>query len=164
MGRNEATPVVLDGALTIYTGSSSERHDIIFGSDVLYANGLAGDDLLALIASGQMWINPNAIGSDNNIDIYGSLLNQDGELHIALRCLDSGNCRTPAGATISTYGSIASSDGAGNLTTCLAADYNFDERLETLRPPFFPTLNDDWRFNNWQEIREPCWVESGGCP
>ncbi len=163
VGRNEATPFVLDGALTMYAGNSSDRSNIIIGSDVLYADGLNGDDVLALIASGEIWINPNAIGSDGELNIYGSILNQSGDMHIAQRCLDSGNCVSPGNSKIKTHGSHASI-GTGNLSACVDAEFSFDERLEVIRPPFFPVLNNDWTFSNWQEIPEPCWAESGGCP
>jgi hypothetical protein len=96
------------------------------------------------------------------LNIYASILTQDGEVHVALRCLEKGNCTTPAGAAINTYGSIASI-GTGNLSSCLSADFSFDSRLATLRPPFFPVLDEGWRFTDWREIPEPCWV-SGSCP
>ncbi len=163
LGRNESSPFVLDGALTVYAGDSSNRRNIIVGSDIEYAAGLTGDDLLAIIASGEVWINPNAVGSDGELHIYGSILSQDGELHIAQRCLESGSCVSPAGAAITTYGSIAST-GTGNLSVCVAAEFNFDERLDVMRPPFYPLISDVWTFRNWQEIPEPCWAELGGCP
>ncbi|MFC2177402.1 hypothetical protein ACFLRH_03180 [Actinomycetota bacterium] len=163
VGRDASAPFSLSGALTIYTGDSSSRNNIIIGSDIEYADGLNGDDLLALIASGEMWINPNAIGNDREMHIYGSLLNQDGTFHLSKRCLESGNCVSPPGTTITTYGSIAAI-GTGNLAACVSADYNFDERLEILRPPYFPLVNDHWSFGNWREIPAPCWLESGGCP
>jgi hypothetical protein len=163
VGRNDASPFTLDGALTIYVGESSARRDIIIGSDTLYAGGINGDDVLALIASSQIWINPNAIGSDGALDIYASTLTQDGAVHVAERCLDHGSCTAPAGSSIATYGSNAAI-GTGNLAACLSADYNYDERLQTVRPPFFPVLNDTWMFSNWREIPEPCWAEAGGCP
>ena len=147
--------------MTIYTGNSSVSQDIIVGSDVEYASGLNGDDLLALIASGEIWINPNAIGSDGVLTIYASTLNQSGSMHLVQRCLDSGSCLVEG--SITTYGSNASL-GTGNLAVCVTADYNFDERLDILRPPFFPVLDNAWTFTNWREIPEPCWVESGGCP
>lgn len=163
VGRNEATPFDLSGALTMYAGSSSARQNIIIGSDVLYVDDLNGDDLLGLVASGEIWINPNAIGSDGTLDIYASILSQSGEVHVAQRCLESGNCVTPGGAGIAIHGSIAAI-GTGNLSVCVSADYNYDERLQWLRPPFYPLLSDVWTFSNWREAPAPCWVKAGGCP
>ena len=106
---------------------------------------------------------PNAIGSDGVLDIYASTLTQDGAMHVAERCLDNGSCTTPDDSSITTYGSNAAI-GTGNLAACVSADFNYDERLQTVRPPFFPLLNDVWTFSNWREIPEPCWADSGGCP
>ncbi len=164
VGRNSSTPFSLAGALTIYAGDSSARRNIIIGSDVVYATGLTADDVIGLAASDEVWINPNAVGGDRVFDLYGAVLNQNGQMKVALACGTAGSSLTPASSTLNTYGSNASL-GTGNMSCCFSTrNYNFDERLGRLRPPLFPLLRDEWTYSNWQEIARPCWAESPTCP
>ncbi|MCP3974880.1 MAG: hypothetical protein GY720_10345 [bacterium] len=164
VGRTSGSPFTLAGALTIYAGDSSARRNIIVGSDVLYANGLSADEVIGLAASDEVWINPNAVGSDALFNLYASVLNQNGQMRVALDCGTSGSSLTPSGSTLNTFGSNASL-GTGNMSCCFSTrNYNFDDRLDRLRPPLFPLLSNEWTYTNWRETTQPCWVESGGCP
>ena len=164
VGRNSGTPFSLRGALTIYAGDSSARRNVIIGSDVLYANGLSADDIVGLAASDEVWINPNSVGGDAVFNLYGSVLNQNGQMKVALDCGTSGSNLTPSGSTLNTFGSNASL-GTGNMSCCFSPrNYNFDERLDRLRPPLFPLLSDEWTYTNWKEVPQPCWAQSPTCP
>ena len=164
VGRNSATPFSLAGALTVYAGNSSARRNVVIGTDVTYASGLSADDILGLAGSDEVWINPASVGVDATLNIYASLLNQNGQMRVALDCGTSGSSLTPSGSTLNTFGSNASL-GTGNMSCCFSTrNYNFDVRLDRLRPPLFPLLSDEWTYSNWREITKPCWVVSATCP
>lgn len=164
VGLNSGTPFSIEGALTVYAGNSSARRNVIIASDVTYVNGLSADDVLGLAASDEVWINPNSVGGDALLNIYASLLNQNGQMRVALDCGTGGSSLTPSGSTLNTFGSNASL-GTGNLSCCFSTrNYNFDARLERLRPPLFPLLSDEWTYFNWREITRPCWADSAVCP
>ena len=163
IGRNASTPFVLSGAMTVYAGTSSSRQNIIIGSDIDYGAGLNGTDVLGLAASDEIWINPYAVGSDRVLNISGALLNQNGAMRVALDCGTGGSSVVPAASELNTFGSNASL-GTGNMGCCFTPrNYNFDERLESLRPPFFPLLSSEWDYTNWREVETPCWAKPGGC-
>jgi len=163
MGRDADTPFILDGALSVYAGDSSARKNIILGSSLYYEGDLDGLDILGLIASDQVWINPYSVGSDRQLDIYASLLNQQDAMRAALSCGRDGSNRTPTPSELNTYGSIASI-GTGNMSCCFTPrNYAFDGRLNRLRPPLYPLLSDEWSYTNWREVSRPCWAATGGC-
>jgi len=164
VGRNSGTPFDLKGALTVYAGDSSARRNVIIGSDVTYVGGLSSDDVLGVAASDEVWINPNSVGVDRVFNLYGSVLNQNGQMKVALDCGSSGSSLTPSNSTLNTFGSNASL-GTGNMSCCFTTrNYNFDDRLDRLRPPLFPLLSDEWTYTNWREVAQPCWVRSASCP
>lgn len=164
LGRNEANPFVLNGALTVYAGDSSARRNIIFGSDVVYLDPNGATDVLGIIASDEVWTNPYAVGSDADLNLHGAFLNQNGNWRTAKACGSSGSSLTPESSILNTWGSNASL-GTGNHSCCFEIrNYVFDPRLERLRPPFFPLLSDDWTYTNWREVPTPCWADSPSCP
>ncbi|HHC07267.1 MAG TPA: hypothetical protein ENK55_00925 [Actinobacteria bacterium] len=163
LGRDADHPFVLDGAITVYAGTSSSRKNVVIGADLRYADGLDGSDVLGVVASDEIWINPYSVGTDRELNIYGALLNQNGAMRVAYDCGTSGSSLVPPASELNTYGSNASI-GTGNMGCCFTPrNYNFDERLATLRPPFFPLLSTDWSYTNWREIAAPCWARPGGC-
>lgn len=161
VGRDAARPFVLDGALTAYAGDTSRRRNIVLGADVLYADGASGSDVLGLIASDEIWINPYAVGSDRSLTLSGAFLSQNGAMKTALSCGSNGSNLTPRNSTLETFGSNASL-GTGNMACCFVTrDYRFDERLERLRPPLFPLVRSEWAYTNWREIPTPEWARAG---
>jgi len=163
VGRNAGAPFVLGGALTIYAGSSSSRQNIIIGSDITYATGASGRDVLGLAASDEIWINPAAVGGDRHLEIDAALLSQNGAMRVALRCGTRGSNLVPRNSTLRTFGSYASR-GTGNMGCCFSTRrYEFDARLATLRPPFFPLLSSTWHYADWRETTVPCWATAAGC-
>ena len=155
-------------SFTVLAGSNGSRKNIIIGSDIIYSGGL-DDTVLGLIATDEVYINPSSVESDNELVINAAILTQGGSFHVARDCGSSGNVMLPysGGVPISeltTNGSFAllqTGDVAAHFGT---RNYGFDERFETLRPPFFPLLNDSWSFVEWREQPLPCWAIPGSCP
>ena len=130
-------------------------------SDILYVDGLNGNDIVGLIGSDEVWINGSAVGSDQVFNLYGAILNQNGQLKTSTNC--DGSTLNPSGSVLNMYGSNASL-GTGNMSCCFSPrNYNFDPRLDRLRPPFFPLLRDEWTYTNWRETATPCWAQPAGC-
>lgn len=162
VGRPTAV-ATLKGALTVYAGTLAAPKNVIIGSDVLYSGGLTGTDVMGLIGSDEVYISPSAVGSDRVLTINGALLSQSGILGVPRDCGTSGNILTASGSTLTTNGGIAKRS-TGELSSHFSTrNYNFDARLEGLRPPFFPLIGDSWSFGSWREVRVPCWA-GGQCP
>jgi hypothetical protein len=162
VGRPTAV-ATLKGALTIYAGTLGAPKNIIIGSDVLYSGGLTGTDVIGLIGSDEVYISPSGVGSDRVININGALLSQSGILGVPRTCGTDGNVITSSGSTLTTNGGIAKRQ-TGDLSSHFSTrNYNFDPRLEGLRPPFYPLVGDSWSFGAWRELSVPCWAR-GSCP
>lgn len=161
IGRNSSSPFVMSGIVSFYAGTASSRRNIIVGSDVLYVDGLNGTDMVGLIGSDAVWINGNGIGNDRVFNLYAAILNQNGQLMTSTSC--AGSPMNGPNSVLNMYGSNASL-GTGNMSCCFTfRNYNFDERLAWIRPPFFPLLSDAWRYTNWRETATPCWAKPAGC-
>ncbi|MBU1226622.1 MAG: hypothetical protein KJ698_05365 [Actinobacteria bacterium] len=157
------------GAMTLYAGRNGSPKNIILASDIVYAGGTTGSDVLGLISSDWVIINPYAIGSDRVLNLSGAMLEQGGTMWVARSCGYDGNDVVSQGSgypTLNTFGSQARRQ-TGNMSAQFAVrNYTFDTRLERLRPPLFPLLGDSWSYGNWKEIRPPCWArpDSSNCP
>jgi hypothetical protein len=163
LGRTATTDFQLGGALTVYAGDSSNPKNVIIGSSLTYVDGLDGSDVLGVVASDQIFINPSSVGSDRVLDIYASLLNQQDAMRVGLTCGWEGSSLTPSPSELNTFGSIASID-TGNMSCCFTPrNYGFDDRLTRLRPPLFPLVSDEWIYTNWRETSSPCWATAQGC-
>lgn len=161
IGRNSSSPFTMSGTVSFYAGTSSSRRNVIVSSDILYVDGLNGNDIVGLIGSDEVWINGSAVGSDQVFNLYGAILNQNGQLKTSTNC--DGSTLNPSGSVLNMYGSNASL-GTGNMSCCFSPrNYNFDPRLDRLRPPFFPLLRDEWTYTNWRETATPCWAQPAGC-
>ena len=64
----------------------------------------------------------------------------------------------PGASTLFTSGSIATRTTGDIASHFYVRNYGFDERLEFLRPPFYPLLSDDWNYENWSEDSIPAWA------
>jgi hypothetical protein len=159
----------INGAMTIYAGSNGSRKNIILASDIVYQSGDSGNDVLGLIASDWVIINPHAIGGDREFNVSAAMLQQGGTMWVARTCGEDGNDVVSQGSsypTLNTFGSQARRQ-TGNMSAQFAIrNYEFDQRLEGLRPPLFPLLGDAWTYGNWREIQPPCWArpDSANCP
>ena len=162
VGRPTAV-ATLKGALTIYAGTLASPKNLIVGSDILYYGGTTGTDVVGLIGSDEVYLSPSAVGTDRVLNVHGAILSQQGILGVGRDCGTSGNVITPSGSTLNTIGGIAKRS-TGDLSSHFSTrNYNFDSRLEALRPPFFPLLRDAWSYGAWREVTVPCWAE-GSCP
>ena len=167
LGRGTAGTV--KGAVTIAAGSAGAPKNIVIGADLLYADGLAGTDVLGLAATDEVWVNPNSVGADGVLNINAALLAQGGAFQVARTCGDSGDVLLPWSggqptSTLNTNGAMAIRHTGDVAAHFSPRNYGFDSRLERLRPPLFPLLGDGWQYQSWRETDLPCWARaSGGC-
>ena len=157
------------GAVTINAGTLGSPKNIIIGSDLLLAGGTTGTDVLGLIATDEVWVGPPSVGGDLELNIFAAILTQGGSFQVARDCGGSGNVVLPtSGGTplseLSTMGAMAIKHTGDVSAHFSPRNYQFDPRLETLRPPLFPLLGDGWEYVNWQENSLPCWALPAGCP
>ncbi|MCJ7726855.1 MAG: hypothetical protein MUP76_10785 [Acidimicrobiia bacterium] len=159
----------INGALTIYAGHNGAIKNVIVASDIVYQSGSSGSDVLGLIASDWIILNPYAIGGDQVLNVAGAMLEQSGTMWVAQTCGYDGSDVVTQGSTyptLNTFGSQARRQ-TGNMSAQFAVrNYTFDSRLERLRPPLYPLLGDTWTYGNWMEIKPPCWArpDSSNCP
>jgi hypothetical protein len=155
-GTTTADASVVGDSLTIYAGTKQGEKDIIVNGDIGYG-AAAGTSVLGLVASKELVINPNAVGSDRVLTINASILAQNDQWRVARSCGDDGSS-VLNNATLYANGSIATPRTGDISTSFEDRIYGFDERLEFLRPPFFPLLNEGWRYEDWKELGRPAWA------
>jgi len=162
------SPTVIKGQVTIYAGSGGSRKNIVIGADMSYAGGTSGNDVLGLIASDEIIISPLSVGGDEELHIAAAFLTQGGVMRTARDCGDSGDPVLPdtggiPDSELFLWGSRAHV-GTGDMAAHFSPrHYDFDPRLEALRPPLFPLMKDEWDYSNWREIFVPCWAKDEGC-
>ncbi len=159
---------VVAGQVTIYAGRYGAEKSIVIAGDILYNNGTSGTDVLGLISSDVMIINPNGVGSDNEMTISGALLVQTRSLRVARDCGDTGDVVLPLShgepiAELTTIGARAARETGDMAAHFGIRNYVFDLRLESLRPPLFPLVKDTWDYVTWTEGTIPCWARDTGC-
>jgi len=76
----------INGAMTIYAGRNGSAKNIILASDIVYQSGTSGSDVLGLIASDWIIINPYAIGGDQAFTVEAAMLEQGGTMWVARTC------------------------------------------------------------------------------
>lgn len=158
--------VLVKGGLTVYAGSSASPKNITVNADIRVADEDGYTDVLGLAASKQVIINPYAIGTtDRQMELWLAWLGQSPDSNrMAYSCGLSGNPVAPNNSTLDFYGSRASrkteSLAGGGLFTF--RNYGFDDRLEFLRPPFWPLLVDRWNYQDWREHPLPEWASITG--
>lgn len=159
------TDSVVKGSLTMYAGTSSNVKNIVINSDIYYDGqdpvtlATSNNDTFALIASDEININPNAVGSDKDLTVNASILGQTNKWRVAKSCGSSGGSVTPGGSTLNWRGSIATKSTGSIAGSFPTRNYLFDDRLEWLRPPFFPLLDDNWSYEDWKELPLPDWAK-----
>ncbi len=168
LGRPGAASII-KGGVTILAGTAGSRKNVVIGSDIVYHSGTAGTDVLGLIASDEIYVNPSSVGADGVLNIVGSYLTQGGSFHVARDCGSSGYpvLPTPGGyptSTLNTSGSMALRQTGDVAAHFSPRNYGFDYRLEGLRPPLFPLMKDTWEYADWREEFLPCWARPAGSP
>jgi hypothetical protein len=156
---------IVAGAMTIYAGRAESPRNIVIAGDIAYATADRGTDVLGLISSDEIIIDPAAIGSDGRLEVSAAMLEQGGTMRVALDCGATGKPIERVGdnaPVLHTFGSQARRE-TGNMSSQFAArNYEFDTRLEWLRPPLFPLLDESWSYRNWREVLPPCWARTDG--
>ena len=70
----------------------------------------------------------------------------------------SGQWYTDSSSTTKTAmtftGSIATAQG-GYASMFGTRTYNYDQTLQSIRPPLFPTIENSWSINYWHEVSAP---------
>ena len=116
-------------------------------------------DTLALIASDEVVINPNATHNDRVFNVNASLLAQTNAWRLGYSCGQSGSRLTPDNSTLNINGGIHSKGSGGNPSgSYTKRNYYYDDRQAYLRPPFYPVLGDDWSYQDWKELPLPAWA------
>ncbi|HEY5578051.1 MAG TPA: hypothetical protein VIL12_00005, partial [Acidimicrobiia bacterium] len=155
---------ITKGNLTMYAGTSSNPKNVIINADTFYEGqdpvtlDIPNDYVLGLIASDEVVINPNAVHADAKLYVNASLLGQSDRWLVATSCGETGSRVTPSNSSLYVTGSIATKNTgkiAGSFDTRY---YYFDDRLAYLRPPFYPLLGSDWRYEDWKELPLPAWA------
>lgn len=150
---------VLGKSLTIYAGTAADRQNVIVNADLLYEDP-ASFATLGLIASDEIILNPLATGTDNNLYVNASLLAQTAMWRVAQRCgTNGGSAISQSASTLTVNGSIATPQTGSISGSYGTRNYLFDERLQYLRPPFYPLLDNDWTYENWREVSLPAWAQ-----
>jgi hypothetical protein len=156
VGKDDSNISRLKGSLSIYAGSSANPKNVIINTDIIY-DAPTSFDVMGLLASDEIVINPNAVGTDATIQINAALLGQTDTWRAGRSCGADGNVMTPNSSTLDISGSIATRNSAGVSADFDTRNYGFDSRLEYLRPPFFPLLDDGWHYEDWKELKVPAW-------
>jgi hypothetical protein len=148
----------LDGQMT-----ASADNDIVITWDLVYEDGLTGDDMLGLVAgSGSVFIY-HPVDGDYNLPIPGRPSSRprftDAKVDAAILTLnhsftvqnywqgDSLGTLTVRGSIAQLYRGIVRSGSSG-----FAKDYVYDQRLSYLAPPrFIDPVKSFWRIVSWEE-------------
>lgn len=131
-------PSTVNGRVTIAT-----KGNVYIGGNIAYQS--SGDDVLGLIAGGEVII---AKYTPRDLTWRAASLAQ------------SGQWRTYQGANDGLHdsmlyiGSQTTSDG-GYASMFLQREYQYDETLQRLRPPFYPILEGSWETYYWREVLPP---------
>ncbi len=150
--------VHVKGSLTIYAGSSSNPKNVVINTDVRVDTST--NDTVALIGSNRVVVNPYMLTDNAEHQIDASLLSQTNQLLVSRSCGTDGVELTDASETHLTFlGSIAQRGNTGSIYESVHdREYIFDQRLEYLRPPFYPLLEDEWHYEDWRELGAPDWA------
>jgi len=159
---------VIEGAVTVSAGQNGSPKNIIIATDIEYFDP-GGTDVIGLIATDWVIVDPHGIGADLEMNISGAMLEQGGALLVSRDCGTSGSTLYPVRSTtpvLNMNGSQARIQTGSVSHSFAIRNYGFDERLANLRPPLFPLVSDRWAYENWKEIQPPCWArpDSPNCP
>jgi hypothetical protein len=145
----------LGGDLTV-----AGADNITITGNLLDASTSGYGDMLGLVA-----FNDVEYGAVNNLTVQAAVLAQSHSIYLP----NWGTVGTLG--TLSIYGSLAQEfrgpvaglDGNGNVAHGFVKDYQYDPRLQTATPPYFPTsVSSTWRQLSFREIA-PCKTPLSGC-
>ena len=135
-------PSVVNGRVTVATSSDQ---NLYVGGDIAYA--AEGDDVLGLI-SGREVIIAEYVPLD--LTWRAASLAQNGRWRT-----NRGSPRNPNPHGRMHYiGAQATREG-GYASMFREREYEYDETLQRLRPPFYPVLEGAWSTRYWREVAAP---------
>lgn len=169
----------LDGQLTI-----AAENNIVVTWDTTYEDGVAGDDLLGLIANNYVEMyhpvscSSNSSGCNLNFSLPSGALfsgesnkssrNMTATLNAAILSVNhsfwvqqyaAGSAMTELevlGAIAQRYRGPVGTTSGGSVVTGYAKDYTYDQRLQYLSPPkFLDPVSAAWRVATWAEVKTP---------
>jgi hypothetical protein len=149
----------LDGQMT-----ASADNDVIITWDLIYEDGVTGDDLLGLVANGSVFIYHPVDGNGNNLSIPGRSSTRprftNAKVDAAILTLNHSftvqNYRRGAplgdltirGSIAQLYRGVVALSGQ----TGFVKDYVYDARLAYMAPPrFIDPVKSFWRVVSWEE-------------
>ncbi len=160
--RNVGAPsgeVVVGAPLTIAAGSVQDEAHVILNGDIDYRDRSVGD-VLGVVASGDIVINPNAVGTQipGQLNLTGAFLAQKGQLRVARSCGQWGSV-PPLVVTpqLNFEGSIATRDTGDFVLFFPTQDFSWDARFRDISPPLFPRVSSAYAFVDWRETPVPAW-------
>jgi hypothetical protein len=131
-------PSVVNGRVTIAT-----KDNVYIGGNITYA--APGDDVLGLIAGGEIVI---AKYTPRDLTWRAASLAQSGQWRTYQGSNDG------AHDSMVYIGSQTTSEG-GYASMFNEREYQYDETLQRLRPPFYPILEGSWETFYWREVTPP---------
>ena len=127
----------VNGRVTVAT-----KGNVYVGGNIAYST--PGDDVLGLIAAGEVII---AKYTPTNLSWRAASLAQSGQWRTYTGNADGHN-------SMLYIGSQTTSDG-GYASMFATREYQYDETLQRLRPPFYPILEGSWDTYYWREVKPP---------
>lgn len=133
-----------------FPDNPSSRPSITVNNDLSYTN-YDGTDVIALISQGNVNV---GLVSDNNLNIDGALVSQNGRVG---RFYYANNCGTNyIRNSLTLYGMIATNLRYGfaytDNTGYTTRNINYDANLLYGPPPSFPLTSDQYEILSWEEI------------
>jgi hypothetical protein len=129
---------VVNGRVTIAT-----KGNVYIGGNISYAS--PGDDVLGLIAANEVII---AEYTPRNLTWRAASLAQSGQWHTNRTSADGLH------DSMTYIGSQTTADG-GYASMFDEREYQYDDTLQRLRPPFYPILEGSWETFYWREVQPP---------
>lgn len=129
---------VVNGRVTIAT-----KNNVYIGGNIAYA--ASGDDVLGLIAANELII---AKYTPRDLTWRAASLAQSGQWRTYQGTEDG------AHDSMLYVGSQTTADG-GYASMFRRREYQYDETLQRLRPPFYPILEGSWETFYWREVLPP---------
>lgn len=136
-GSTGPRPSVVNGRVTIAT-----KANVYVGGNITYS--APGDDVLGLIAGNEVII---AKYTPTNLTWRAASLAQTGQWRTWTGNADGHN-------SMLYIGSQTTSDG-GYASMFNSREYQYDDTLQRLRPPFYPILEGSWDTFYWREVKAP---------
>jgi hypothetical protein len=131
-------PSIVNGRVTVAT-----KGNVYVGGNISYA--APGDDVLGLISAGEVVI---AKYTPSNLTWRAASLAQSGQWHTYQGALDGLH-------NSMLYIGSQTTSGGGYASMFSTREYQYDDTLQRLRPPFYPILEGSWDTYYWREVKPP---------